>query len=979
MQRNFLKIVIIGFFFGRDIEQKISENEKRRKFLLKNISPLVYESMNSLREQLEGVKKSNTYLSRNDEDQWLASFRSFETDLSYLRSINTLEESHYSAMLLEIGKFRHIISDHNNELEKNELRQILLKYKDEILEAEKEFNSLLVSQQYFSKKRLKTWKDKWSYMKEPIQKSTRNRVTDLDFQDSIAKIIEVYQKGEQLVEKRNLEFIEKELAAFKELFDTIESYPLTNEQRKAIVVDENNNLVVAGAGTGKTSTIIGKAVYLIKKGLATPENTLLIAFNRDIASEMNERIHPQLGIRLKVKTYHSLGLEIIAESEGVKPSVSELAGDRIKLPNKILQFIKNRMKDESFSKLINQYFLFNSTPYRTMFEFNSHGEYIEYLKRFDIRSLKGDRVKSLEECDIANFLYVNGITYEYERSYDIKTVEILYRQYKPDFFLPEYGIYIEHFGIDRNGRTAPFIPQREYDKGIQWKRTIHKQHKTTLIETYSYEKHNGELLNNLEQKLHEQGVTFRPIPDKQIFDRLNEMGKVSPLSLLLSTFLNLYKSCGKSLDEIRPNIDHKDTRTSIFLDIFAKIYDDYNAYLKETEEIDFNDMISSTTTLINNKTYASRFKYILVDEFQDISQSRYRFLKALLDQNDATLFCVGDDWQSIYRFTGSDLAIMLEFEKHFGFSETTLLTETFRFNNKLCEFSTKFILQNPNQIKKTLISKDREDKPAVTVIIDKTENVLTDLIDEIDQKCGDGEDIFIIGRYNNLEPKNLNEIAKAHPKLTIKYTTAHSSKGLEADYVILLGLTTGEYGFPCQIMDDPLLNLVLAKQDPFANAEERRLFYVSITRAKKHVYLVADDSYRYSTFISEIQQNGYEITISGEGEKTQSCPLCKTGKIVLRTGEYGEFHSCSNYPYCEYVPKKCPTCQGGFLYRKASKYLCSNDTCSFNAEACPACNGGYLVLRKSRHGPFYGCSNYPKCNYIKRTSTREMRGYVSKK
>jgi len=856
---------------------------------------------------------------------------------------------------------------------KTRIRQNLLKFKNDILQAEKEFNSLYDSQQYFSKRELHIWKKRWSHIAQPIEECMKKRIVDVDFQDSIARVADVYQKGEQLIEKRNVEFIEKEVVRFKDLFDSIESYPLTDGQRRAIVVDEESSLVVAGAGTGKTSTIIGKAGYLIKKGLASPEDILLIAFNKDVVSEMDERVQSRLGMRLNVRTFHSLGLDVIAESEGVKPSVSELVEDRVKLPKKILEFIESRMEDENFSKLVNEYFLFHFSPYKSAFEFNSFGEYIEYLKRFDIRSLKGDRVKSFEECDIANFLYINGISYEYEKPYEVRTADTTYRQYKPDFFLPEYGIYIEHFGIDREGRTAPYISQRAYSEKTKWKRATHREHKTTLIETYSYERQEGKLLSNLEEKLREKGVVFNPIPSKQILDKLNDLGKVNPLASLLSTFLSLYKSCGKTLDEIRNDIDHQDTRARTFLDIFSKIYDNYTSYLAESEEIDFNDMINMATSFVRQKKYLSRFKYILVDEFQDISQSRYRFLKSLLDQNCSKLFCVGDDWQSIYRFTGSDLSIMLDFEGNFGLSEMNCLEETFRFNDKLCDFSTKFILQNPNQIKKKITSRKKGDKPAVTVIKDKTENALTRIIDEIDRGREGKETIFIIGRYNYLEPKNLHEIAETYPKLIIKYTTAHSSKGLEADYVIIIGLTIGEYGFPCQIMDDPILNLALAKQDRFANAEERRLFYVSITRARKHVYLVVDDKYMASTFIFEIQQNGYEINVIGDDGKTLSCPLCKSGEIVMRTGKYGEFHSCSNYPYCEYVPKECPKCQRGFLYRKMSNYRCSDDTCSFNADICPVCNDGYLVLRKGKRGQFYGCSNYPKCNYIKREFRRKPR------
>lgn len=929
---NLLRIVIIGFFILRHIDRKAYA-----------LGKTACERLDSFGKQISEIKKSDSYLSEDDEKPLLNLLGSLEMDLNYLGSIKALDEIHHSAAINEIQKLRSFVTNYNIELkkerqrqelirlnelekqrqelirldrlEKEKLRQELIGLKTVILQAEKEFSALYDSQRYFPKRQLRVWKKTWSRISEPIERFLKKGTVSVDFQRAVIRVSDVFQHGEQLVEKRNADFIEKEIVRFKDYFDRLESYPLTDDQRRAIVVDEESCLIVAGAGTGKTSTIIGKAGYLIEKGLAAPEEILLIAFNKDVASEMSERALFRLKRKLNARTYHSLGLEVISQSEGVKPSVTELASDRVKLPKKISEFIRNRSTDENFSRMISNYFLFHFSPYKSMFEFNSWGEYIEYLIKFDIRSLKGDIVKSFEECDIANFLYINGIDYEYEKRYEVKTADIRYMQYKPDFFLPEYGLYIEHFGIDRKGKTAPYVAQVGYNKEIKWKRDIHRDNETTLVETYSYEKQEGKLLSNLEEKLHAKGVVLNPIPSSQIFDKLNELGKVDSLSLLLSTFLNLYKSCGKTLDEIRNNAGSEDDRTRTFLEIFSRIYDDYTAYIEETEEIDFNDMINAAESLVRQRKFASKFKYILVDEFQDISQSRYRFLKSLLGQNRAHLFCVGDDWQSIYRFTGSDLSIMLDFAKNLEFSEKNYLVETFRFNDKLCDFSTKFILKNPNQIEKRITSRKKGDKPAVTLIKGETKSALTNAIGEIDQRRRSKESVFIIGRYNYLEPENLGEISEKYPELEITFTTAHSSKGLEADNVILIGLASGEYGFPCQIVDDPILNLVLAKQDLFANAEERRLFYVAITRARKHVYLVGGKFWA-STFLSEIQQGGYEIEVVGDDVKALSCPVCKTGKIIPRKGKHGEFHSCSNYPYCEYMPRNAPSVAKGFCMRR---------------------------------------------------------------
>ena len=169
---------------------------------------------------------------------------------------------------------------------------------------------------------------------------------------------------------------------------------------------------------------------------------------------------------------------------------------------------------------------------------------------------------------------------------------------------------------------------------------------------------------------------------------------------------------------------------------------------------------------------------------------------------------------------------------------------------------------------------------------------------------------FIIGRYNALKPDYLRDLNYDFPDLDIKYSTVHRSKGLEADFVILIGLTSGRHGFPCEIVDDPVLNLVLTKEDSFPNAEERRLFYVALTRAKKHLYLVVDDS-NGSSFVSEIQKGGYDFRLFGTKVDVSICPICKTGIIIKKMGKNGEFYSCNNYPYCVYIARDCPDCQKG--------------------------------------------------------------------
>jgi len=876
--------------------------------------------------------------------------------------------------------------------------------KEDILSAEKEFKIEYDKDLYFSKKTLHLWKEKWKHVEAVVKRFRTLRhnwqiqaIDNDDLLNSILYVNQIFANGMELVKERNSAFIERECVAFRALFDTLEPYPLTQSQRQSIITDECNNLVVAGAGSGKTSTIVGKVKYIVEKGLAKPEEILLLAFAREAKKEMEERMSSRLTVQPDIKTFHALGLNIITKSEEIQPSVTKL-----KDPPKLREFIKRIIsfdkhnsldkfidetpaenKEKDLRELLTTYFAYYLRPYRSVFKFTSLGEYIDYIKDNQIRSLKGDLVKSYEECEIANFLYLNGINYIYEKDYEIQTASRERRQYKPDFYLPDYGIYIEHFGINKKGEPAPFVNAEEYLREMAWKRSIHKEHGTTLIETFSYEKTDGVLLSNLEKTLKSHGVKFQKIPEEEIFEKINKLGIVVPFVDLQAKFLNLFKSSNLTLNQLREKTKKYGDwqRYQAFLDIFERVYKEYMAYLQQTQEIDFNDMINNAADCMKKQQFPLGYKYILVDEFQDISQSRYHLLKSMLDKNPSCKsLCVGDDWQSIYRFTGSDLSIMTNFPEYFGFNEQIYLDQTFRFNDKICDFSSKFITKNKDQISKKLVSNTNIDSPAITIVWSKGDNEkrqnedLFECLNDINSREKGKTSVFIIGRYTFSEPKRLPEIQRKFPKLTIEYYTAHKSKGRQADYVIIVDLKSDRLGFPCKIQDDPILNLVLAKEDTYPDAEERRLFYVAITRAKKHAYLLADSTYP-SSFIKEILRDDYEFITTRKDEFSMiHCPRCQTGFIIKRAHAG---YSCNNYPYCEYEPRTCPHCGNGFLFESSGShdftkfvryYICSNAACSFKIEKCPRCKDGYLIVRKSRYSRFLGCSNHPACKYTRSLS-----------
>jgi DNA helicase IV len=329
---------------------------------------------------------------------------------------------------------------------------------------------------------------------------------------------------------------------------------------------------------------------------------------------------------------------------------------------------------------------------------------------------------------------------------------------------------------------------------MEWKINQHNPKK--LIKTYSYDKQEGQLTERLEKQLIEHGVVFNKISTEDVFNRLNEWGKVNTFARFLTQFLNLFKSSGKTIVVLKKLSNSN--RTSAFLEIFSAIYSDYEDQLHQNNLIDFNDMINKATIALQQNKHLSKFKYVLVDEFQDITQSQYRFLKTLLAQNNAKLFCVGDDWQSINRFAGGDLSVMTEFGSNFGISERELIQETHRFCDKLCIFSTKFILANPNQIKKAITSKRTEINPVVTIVSDRTENALEKILSEITPNADKKLKVLIMNRYKEIgKPSNIEALKRNNPKLSIDYSTVHNTKGLTVDYAIVIDLKNGLMGFPC--------------------------------------------------------------------------------------------------------------------------------------------------------------------------------------
>ena len=271
------------------------------------------------------------------------------------------------------------------------------------------------------------------------------------------RLHEILQGGETMRQARNEEYVGIQKRKHAQLLNNLLGFSLNQRQVSAILHDEDRALVVAGAGTGKTSTIIGKTTYLLKEGLAKPNEVLLLAFTDRAAKEMASRLTTLSEQEITVKTFHALGLHAIAKATGKKPSVSKLAGDDSSLRLAIKRFLDVLLEAPHHRDALAEFLAYFRYPYRSADTFQSQHQYLQHIAGHNVKTLRGERVKSMEECSIANWLTLHNIKYEYESDYKHDTASIEFRQYQPDFYLLEFDIYIEHFGINKNGQPPPFF------------------------------------------------------------------------------------------------------------------------------------------------------------------------------------------------------------------------------------------------------------------------------------------------------------------------------------------------------------------------------------------------------------------------------------------------------------------------------------------------------------------------------------------
>lgn len=858
----------------------------------------------------------------------------------------------------------------------------------------------------------------------------------------------------------NERYINQELKDNSDLFDDLDGKSLDSQQREAIVVDEDAVKVIAGAGSGKTFTIQGKVKYLTEKRDVDPSEILAISFSNASVDDLKERIEEPIDI----KTFHKVGKDILTQyNQYSRPDTSALK--RI-----IKRYLtKKALKNEDISKKLIEFFSFYINVPPSDDDIKYEGDLLDWQEGVDFSTLKrrfknkqretlnNEIVRSYEELYIANFLFIYGIKYTYEKiySYPNKNFEREFKKFKeflfsfneeipdelknditkdllnltdifeeyeikdylPDFYLDDYNIYIEHFGLNRNceNHLIGGKSSEEYVKEMEWKRKVHKKYGTTLIETFSYYQSENRLLTRLAEKLQAQGVEFNEIDYREVYRILLENKTIKEWEdfiVLLKTFIELFKGNNYDKTKFKEFYDYvgglKDSfskdRTIAFLKIVEEIYNDYEAYLLKIKKIDFNDMINKASDCIVKNGLDLPYKYIIVDEYQDTSFTRYNLLRNICDSIGAKIMVVGDDWQSIYSFSGCDVNIFTKFDNFFDVCETRYIEKTYRNSQQLIDASSNFVMKNPDQTRKELKSSKSLKYPIKLVNFDndfdeilKFELIIKNIINQSTFK---NKKILILGRnnkdiFNLLKNFNVeNEYGKRKfeilgdedklrrnkfvkivyresPDVNIEYRTVHQSKGLECDNVILINLKNWNAGFPNKMVDDPILNFVKRNGDSFSYAEERRLFYVALTRTKNNVYLLAP-YFKSSVFVQELKTDANVELLNLEHNRLETlkniekngeryviptklkCPVCKTGVVLLESfwnkGKLNRVLKCSHNMAPPF--NRC-NWEGGYY---GSELEDLDDI-----EYCPSCDG--ILIKRYRHSdghPFLGCTNFRK-------------------
>ncbi len=636
-----------------------------------------------------------------------------------------------------------------------------------------------------------------------------------------------------LVEEHNQKFIALKLKEYKDYFDHIydnidSNILLDQEQRIAILNDEDYMMIIAGAGSGKTTTIAAKVKYLVDKLGIDEQQILVLSYTNKAVDELKRIINTNFNIKANITTFHKLAYSCLKDDH------IELISNSKFIIDKYLMNVINENKEiaKQLVKFYNNYFSI-SPLFLKMIENNK-------LKRIIMayqtkKTIKGEYLSSYQETIIANLLYLNNIPYKYHH-------KIFTSYFTFNINKQEYYIFVLKNNSAYNNVVVNFFNDDQAYK---------------IIMHSDIEDNYEEIIKELKKShIIKDGFSLNECYKKIIKVDKN---KYESFTSFCDQFLKLTKNIDKDIWKINKEYDD---RTNMFLKIINEIDVYYQSYLKENNCLDFDDLIIKAEQNMTDNPI--KYKYVIVDEYQDISVTRFSFIKKIVEMNNSKLIVIGDDWQTIFSFAGSQLNLFLEFKEQMSYATELKITNTYRNSQELINIAGEFIMRNNKQIKKRLLSGKKKDYPVKILIYNNINDALEEAIDHIISHYGINKNILLLGRYqfdfnNIISNKNFHKINeeqllyKKSNQLLLYYLTIHKSKGLGFDNVIIVNGNNGIYGFPSLIKNDPIMKIINKDIDEQNKEEERRLFYVALTRSKNDVYILCQ-KHTISPFVEEIQE-----------------------------------------------------------------------------------------------------------------------------
>lgn len=752
---------------------------------------------------------------------------------------------------------------------------------------------------YITSNMYDTFTNKYKYLYDCLDKNTCE----------YKNILKIINDKNKLLRKHNRKYVDNKLIKYKFYFDNMfndidKNIILDKSQREAIICDEDNLLVLSGAGSGKTTTISAKVKYLIDVKNIKPDKICVITFTKKAKEELDYKINKIFNSNVDIYTFHSLGLKIIKyyyknkdidiidEKGQYKIICDYIKNNLFKDKDKFSLFFEAFKNKTSFSeeyKLFDNYYDYHNYMYKRKY-INSNTTMDNYIKeqakrrRNYLKTLNGEYCKSKEEVDIANFLYLNNIDYQYEKSY--KKLDNL-KIYKPDFYIEQNNNYnyIEHFGIDKVNKTNNHYTKEEltnYLKNMKLKEKYHCDEKIEDLFIITYSKVLGKrnYLSVLKDSLIKKGYVLSKKDNNLVYERLKDTSEDRYINNFVNRivipFISYFKRSNYKLDDFK-NIKTDNDLLNKQINVISDIYLNYESKLREKNLIDFEDMINISYKVmpyIKEKNLGVDYKYIIIDEYQDVSMQRFNLTKRIEELFKSKIIAFGDDYQTIFGFSGSRIDLMTEFRNYLSDAKQIPIPNVYRNSQELIDVATKFINKNSKQIKKKLISNKRLINPIELYIYNDSNYIntninksiiLSNILDKI-YLSNNKSNVLLLERYNNdidtilnnnlfIRKNHENIIYKKHEDMKIDYLTIHKSKGLEYDNCILINAIDDKYGFPSKIEDEEIIKLLKPKiEENIFYPEERRLFYVAMTRTKNKLYILVPKS-KTSSFIREIESD----------------------------------------------------------------------------------------------------------------------------